>query len=153
MTEFLKNPVIFEGRPDPKDIRQGMLGDCYFLAGLSALAEKPSRIFKLFNLVTVNEQNYYSVRILYKGKWVSIDLDDQATLWNQGLCFAASKNDEIWVILLEKAWAKLYTSYARIVDGYPDEALHDLTGAPCFLYSTKSDTANLWFRLLRSSQM
>ena len=31
--------------------------------------------------------------------------------------------------MLEKAWAKLYASYKRIEAGYPEEGLHDLTGA------------------------
>ena len=44
--------------------------------------------------------------------------------------FTKAKDDELWVVLLEKAWAKLYTSYKRIEAGYPEEALHDLTGAP-----------------------
>ncbi len=33
-------------------------------------------------------------------------------------------------MLLEKAWAKLYTSYKRIDGGYNEEPLHDFTGAP-----------------------
>lgn len=33
-------------------------------------------------------------------------------------------------MLLEKAWAKLYGSYKNIEAGFPEEPLHDLTGAP-----------------------
>ena len=40
-------------------------------------------------------------------------------------------------MLLEKAWAKLYTSYKRIEAGYPEEGLHDLTGAPIKQIYTK----------------
>jgi len=32
----------------PDDIKQGLCGDCYFLAGLSALAENPERVGKIF---------------------------------------------------------------------------------------------------------
>lgn len=44
--------------------------------------------------------------------------------------FTSAKDNELWVVLLEKAWAKLYSSYKRIEAGYPEEGLHDLTGAP-----------------------
>lgn len=73
-----KNPkgIIFDGKPEPKDIKQGYLGDCYFLAGLAALAERPDRIYNLFLLQEKNELNYFSVRMLYKGKWLTIDMDE-----------------------------------------------------------------------------
>lgn len=37
---------------------------------------------------------------------------------------------EIWVMLLEKCWAKLNGTYGDIVGGLPNEVLHAFTGAP-----------------------
>lgn len=45
--------------------------------------------------------------------------------------FSRSGQDkEIWVLLLEKAWAKIFGSYQRIEGGTTGEALPSLTGAP-----------------------
>lgn len=104
----------------PTDIKQGYLGDCYFLAGLAALAERPDRIFNLFLLQEINQQKYFSVKMLYKGKWMTIDMDEYIPWYNDKPAFSRSNQDELWVILLEKAWAKLYTSYKRIEAGYPE---------------------------------
>jgi hypothetical protein len=43
---------------------------------LAALAERPDRIFNLFLLQELNQQKYFSVKMLYKGKWVTIDMDE-----------------------------------------------------------------------------
>ena len=40
--------------------------------------------------------------------------------------------NELWVILIEKAYAKLHGSYERISGGQTHEALRDMTGAPSF---------------------
>lgn len=44
--------------------------------------------------------------------------------------FSRTNQNEIWVLLLEKAWAKVFGSYQRIEVGNTGEALPVLTGAP-----------------------
>lgn len=110
---------IFKDRVQPSDIAQGYLGDCYFLAGLAALAERPDRIFSLFLLKETNTVKYFSVKIIYKGKWMTIDMDEYFPTLYGKLAFSKAVDNELWVALLEKAWAKLYTSYKRIEAGYP----------------------------------
>jgi calpain-15 len=57
-------------------------------------------------------------------------------------------------MLLEKAWAKVYTSYRRTEGGSPQEPLHDLTGAPIKYISTKSsDKDEEWNYLYKASQL
>lgn len=60
----------------------------------------------------------------------------------QTWAFSRSNNEkEIWVLLLEKAWAKIYGSYQRIEAGTTGEALTVLTGAPTsFIYHKEKKT-------------
>lgn len=49
---------------------------------------------------------------------------------SKSIAFLRARNGALWVPILEKAYAKLYGSYKRIEGGFPDEVIHDLTGAP-----------------------
>ena len=82
ISEVMPNAEIFVGNVIPNDIKQGMLGDCYFLAGLAALAERKDRIFNLFLMHDKNEQKYYSVKMMYRGKWKTLDLDENIPYCN-----------------------------------------------------------------------
>lgn len=97
-----------------------MLGDCYFLCVLSALAEKPERIKELFYTTEVNSAGCYLVYFYVNGTKTPVIVDDYfpVTEWGS-LAFSSSKDGEIWVSILEKAWAKLHGSYARVEGGSP----------------------------------
>jgi len=57
---------------------------------------------------------------------------------DRGPIFSKSVGNEIWVLLLEKAYAKIYGSYDKIEAGLAGHALRDLTGAP-FEYFVRND--------------
>jgi hypothetical protein len=58
---------------------------------------------------------------------------------------------------MEKAWAKLYGSYKHIEAGFPEESLHDLTGAPIkHLFLNRLDAKleeENWTYLLEASEL
>jgi hypothetical protein len=128
--------AVFVHGVNPRDIIQGAIGDCYFLSTVAAIAEFPKRIEKLFVSKTANPYGAYAVRICDMGEWQEIILDDQFPCYpdNKTLAFARENGPELWALLLEKAWAKLYGSYVNIEGGLTRECLHDLTGAPVSYY-------------------
>ena len=64
-------------------------------------------------------------------------IDDYVPITKDGkLAFAQNNKNELWVCLIEKAWAKLHGSYERIAAGAAHLTLRDLTGAPSYDYET-----------------
>jgi calpain-15 len=66
-----------------------------------------------------------------------------------GICvaFSRSYDKELWVLILEKAYAKAYGGYLPIEGGDPCYALRDLTGAPYARFDDFQDIDSLWQRL------
>lgn len=112
------------------DIIQGKINDAYFLSAVAAVAEVPSRIERLFKFKDVNTSGYYPVSLCIAGYPTTVVLDDYFPVLNDSLVFARTKSQSIWVMLLEKAWAKINGNYSKIEEGDPKEALGALTGAP-----------------------
>jgi calpain-15 len=104
------------------------------LAGLSALAESPKRIYDVFITKETNAAHYYSVKILSRGVWREVIFDDYIPMiisrGEEEIAFSCGDDEEIWMMSLEKAWAKLYGSYSMIELGFGEESLHDFTVAP-----------------------
>lgn len=91
---------------------------------------------------------------MYKGKWKEIYVDDMVPCFGQKSAFSQSIKNEMWVELVEKCWAKLYSSYKRIDAGYPEEGLHDLTGAhikALRLQNEQIDYQKVWNYLLEAT--
>ena len=69
------------------------------------------------------------------------------------VAFSSAHGNELWVILLEKAWAKLHGDYVRIIGGLSHETFRDLTGAPSYIYQTQYvGEEQLWDILMSADQ-
>lgn len=147
--EYFPHDVQMFDKMSPEDIHQGRLGDCYFLAAISALAEKQSRLHRLFLTKTLNEHRLVVVALCINGVWEEIILDDflPCDEHNQPV-FNTSKSNELWAMLLEKAWAKVHGGYLNIESGLTREALRDLTGASVTTFFTKNRQKELWEKLV-----
>ena len=126
------NPVyIFEDGVEPNDINQGQLGNCYFLAALSSLAEFPQRVKAMFVTEQVNKAGIYMVRFFLNGQETPVIVDEFLPCGQNGKpAFATCRDNELWVSLLEKAWAKLHGTYARTEGGLPCFAASHIMGVP-----------------------
>lgn len=109
---------------DPNDVEQGALGDCYFVAQLAAQAKtNPGRIK---DLIKDNGNNTFTVTLHlkdpanpYKRVATPIVVDAQFPQKDGGVAYAkpgdrGNTGPELWVMLIEKAFAKHSGSYELI---------------------------------------
>lgn len=117
---------------DANNIIQGGVGDCYLMSAIAGIVEHyPELIYRLF-VLDKNPISIYGVRLFVDGAWETIITDARFPVNFHGrFIYAKPHKHEIWVLILEKAWAKLYRSYENINAGFSDEGLTAITGAPC----------------------
>jgi calpain-15 len=129
--EFFKGDYKVFDVIEPNDIKQGKLGDCWFMCALASLAERPELVQRLFITKEKNEEGFYQVKFCKSGEWVRVTVDDYFPCFPQDTpIFSRSHGKELWVLLLEKAYAKLHGSYALLRGGWAAEGMMDLTGCP-----------------------
>ena len=124
-----KNYEIFHEGASVDDIIQGSLGDCYFLSVIGSLCNNIKLIEKLFYSLKKSKNNQYGINFYINGKWKLILIDDYFPARNTSFkkfSFSYSSNKEIWVPLLEKAWAKINGCYAKIGTGGLPNEVYDL---------------------------
>jgi len=153
------NFVVY-AEPGPNDIKQGKCGDCYYLSTLSSLAEFPERIKKIFLTKEVNDVGCYAVTIYVNGEKRTVVVDDLFPFDSNTNRWAFSRpskeegTNEIWVLILEKVWAKIFGSYQRIEAGTAGEAMYPLTGCPSqyFIHANLKQADKLWDKILYSDE-
>jgi hypothetical protein len=128
---------------DQSDIHQGAVGDCFFLSPLMALSRiNPGRIARMIRTVRTEDDG----RVIYEvtinapvggGSWGQRGflLDDRFVTDASGGPRYAGYGDtavggarEIWVMLMEKAWAAAKGSYQGIHFGNAEDGLRAVTG-------------------------
>lgn len=65
----------------------------------------------------INTAGIYLMKFYINGIQSPVIVDDYFPTKNKRPCYASTRDGELWVMLLEKAWAKLYGSYSRIESG------------------------------------
>ncbi len=148
-----------------EDLRQGGVGDCWFMSALAVVAERHDLIAKIFGADTArNQAGLYCLRLFMDGKWASVWISDELPVTGKPRretlafdtklafcrCGSATGEQQLWASLVEKAYAKCHGSYQSISGGWVAEALLDLTGAPTemiYLGDDHFDSELFWARL------
>jgi calpain-15 len=96
------------------------------------LAEFPSIIANTFLTKEANEPGVYALRLCIAGIWRTVLVDDLFPCFpKSGPVFTKNNGNELWALLLEKAYAKCYRRYSALEQGRAAHAFEDLTGFPC----------------------
>ncbi len=144
--------ALFQNGISYRDVDQGQVGDCYFLASLGAVALKaPTNISNMF---TDNGDGSFTVRFFNNGVADYVTVDRYLPTYpgggfmyandSSGLAYN-NANNELWVALAEKAYVQMSQSgwtgqdvgntYESIAGGWAKMTLEQITG--------RSATANL----------
>lgn len=65
------------GKPVPNGIRQMALGDCWFLAAVSAISEEPDRIYRVFDNKDYSNKGIFRIYFWSKDAWYGVNVDDR----------------------------------------------------------------------------
>lgn len=116
---------------------QGQLGNCYILAAMGAVAEYPDLIKSVFLTQEKNDAGIYALQFYIRGKPWIITIDDTILRYSDGSNYFSKIEDNLWIPLLEKGWAKVKGSYTHTDGGWAQNGIRAFTGAPVFEYWVK----------------
>ena len=154
---FMSNDYqVFYDKIEKEDIIQGNLGNCYFLSAVASLSKYPNLIEKLFFFKEKSNEHCYGCYFRINGIWKLVILDDFIPCYGsykKNFAFSHTNGNELWVILLEKAWAKLNGNYARIIGGDPHEIFEVLTNVYCekFMFNEKNKE-DIWSKYINAQE-
>ncbi|OAX81293.1 hypothetical protein ACJ72_04370 [Emergomyces africanus] len=138
VTDIFEKPEFYVNNATASDIRQGNDGDCWLMAALCTLGNMPDGEWRH---TIIDDKLYLRAPDYEDAAWEREVWDDigrpdtelnYRKTWQTGsraLYFAQCSDDnETWLPLLEKAYAKTHGDYSSIEGGFVGEAIEDLTG-------------------------
>ena len=125
----------------PTDIRQGALGDCWYIAALKSVAAADPSVIE--NAITDNGNGTYTVRLYHDGKPVDITVTGDEVINRDGKQGFARSTDtgEKWPQIMEKALAAYEGSYGAIEGGSAGIGMEVITGKPSTFTPTSDVSA------------
>ncbi|XP_013363556.1 PREDICTED: calpain-10 isoform X1 [Chinchilla lanigera] len=132
--EICTAPRLFPDNPWEGQVKQGLLGDCWFLCACAALQKSRHLLERTLRALRTAQPGMS----IHRGQTVVRTLRPQMTpshalslpLPVHGrLCFSRCQREDVfWLPLLEKVYAKVHGSYEHLWAGQVADALVDLTG-------------------------
>lgn len=100
------------------------------MGALSVVATRPDLLLKCIPQKEVNKWGVYEFLFYKNGEWKNVIIDDYIPVTSDGKPVFSSCLDpnEVWVMLMEKAYAKLHKCYENLEGGSEIYALVDMTG-------------------------
>ncbi|XP_062574452.1 calpain-A-like [Saccostrea cucullata] len=134
--EFASDPCLFSKGHSRYDIGQGSIGTCWFLASVANVADKPQLLRRIipddsYPVGTPRYDGVFHCRFWRFGRWDDVFIDDYLpVIFGDQIYSAHSETDpnEMWVSLLEKAFARMYGSYPEVSGGTAADSYMALTG-------------------------
>jgi hypothetical protein len=122
---FANDPLFSSTGPSPDDVKQGYIGDCYFLSSLASIAKVNPTIIR--NDITNVGDGTYTVKFMTGKTPQYVRVDADLPVWSDGqLAYAGlGKDNCMWVAVMEKAYADFRThahSYESIDGGWMSDA-------------------------------
>ena len=126
----------YNNEPEPNDIHQGLLPDHHLASAFSSLAEKYNLIKRLFKSEKYSPYGIYQVKLCINGEWITVVIDDLFP------CIPLSpplvsrcQSNELWILILEKAMAKVFECYYNLTTTNIADFLLILTGCPTLYFN------------------
>ncbi|XP_019630712.1 PREDICTED: calpain-9-like [Branchiostoma belcheri] len=157
--EMSDNPRLLVHGVSTDDVKQGTLGDCWFLSACASIARESQLMAKVIpkdQYLWRGEGRYAGVahfRFWRFGEWEDVYVDDKLpTRWSNLTYARCSDKNEFWLPLIEKAYAKLNGSYSSLDRGQTTVALTDLTGGICERFKTGFQEAAVLYQAMLKAQ-
>jgi len=166
-------PMFVDDGASSNDCKQGNLGDCWLISAMSVLAERDELlvggrrgmeyekdmiidkiiadllskgvyppIFHRFRAIGL-----FVIRLFVEFQWVYVIVDERLPVDSKTRkpIFGRCRNvHEMWVSLIEKAFAKVYGCYENLISGYVDEGINHLTAFPSEKILIKNETTGVF---------
>ena len=153
--QAFKSPRVLEKNPSlwgkegvkPQGARQGALGDCWLIAAAASVAEYPERVKRMFVNQDFTDSGIFQMQLFYKGLKKTFNIDDRigVTKWGNPFSTQKSRGDAWWMVILEKAMAKMNVNYLQLQAGNVGFGLRELTGMPTRVFKPKDySEEDLW---------
>ena len=154
------------------DVKQGELGDCWFVGALSVLATQDDLVYNEVGLSMLKAEvsdevatrllrgvhpslfhflrryGLYIFKFFKNCKWVYVITDDYIPTddnnpESNGIFAVCESSEEFWVQMIEKAYAKLNGCYGSLIGGAINEGIKEMTGYPMESLNP-TDNPQLW---------